>query len=158
MTDRIDRRNLLRAGGAAVASSVLSPSTRVNAATDVSPIRGLWSVEVTASDAKYRYIYSFADGAYTATGDIDERFEDMKFSPTMGAFEQVAQGKLKYRERGWTYDLSGKATGTFESVGTFTLDKSGADFHGPGTYTISDLFGKITYRETFEAKGSKIDI
>lgn len=158
MADRIDRRTLLGAGSAAVALSVLAPDTRLNAATDESPIRGLWSVEVTASGAQYRYIYSFGDGAYTATGDIDERFEDMKFSPTMGAYEQVSTGKVKYRERGWTYDLAGKVTGTFESVGTFEIDKSGPTLHGPGTYTLSDLFGKITYRETFEAKGSKIDV
>ena len=52
----------------------------------------------------------------------------------------------------------GNVTGTFESVGTFSLDKSGTTFQGPGVYTICDLGGKTRYRKTFDAKGSKIDV
>lgn len=85
---------------------------RADAVEGETQFRGLWAFDVSASGAKYRYISAFADGAYTATGDVP----------------------------------------------TFDVDSSGANLHGPGTYTLSDLAGKITFRETFQAKGSKINV
>jgi FRG domain len=80
---------------------------------------GVWLVKVisiTYPGAEYSYFYSFAHGGYTATGNIDENFEGQKYSPTMGVYVCTGNMSVRYREKGWIFDLNGNNIGTSDAV------------------------------------------
>jgi len=161
MDPLLSRRDALgKVSSATVAGTLALVSGETPSQADVgdAEILGLWLVTATAPGGSYNYFYSFARGGYTATGDIDEKFQDMKFSPTMGAYLAAGDRTVRYREQGWTYDLKGNKIGTFSSVGSFTLDASAKALNGPGTFTLYDSKGNLTYSEKFTAKGKKIAV
>jgi hypothetical protein len=122
----------------------------------VDDLQGLWSMSVTASGATYHYFYAIGHGSYTGTGDIDGRYMNMRFGPTVGAYVAAGPRRIRYRERGWTYDLSGKNIGSFSSEGTMEIDSTGQTLAGPGVYKMCDLKGAVTFSEQFVAKARKI--
>lgn len=144
--------------GAAFTAGLMSRPVPAQA-SDADAILGLWSVRVSGSNsAKYNYMYAFARGAYTANGDIDQNYQGTKFSPTVGAYVLDGNRTVRYREQGWTYTLAGSITGTFESIGTFTLDVAGNSLSGPGVFRMRDANGKIVYRERFTANGKRLTV
>ncbi len=159
MERKLGRRHIFKKVGFVCAGSavaLMSGAKNANASENGYPILGLWLVKVAASGATYSYFYSFAQGNYTATGDVDEKYLNMKFSPTMGAYIPIGPQSVRYREKGWTYDLAGKKIGTFNGVGTFTLDNSGKALSGPGVFSLYDLRGNVIFTEHYHAKGKKI--
>lgn len=76
----------------------------------------------------------------------------------MGAYVPVGDRTVRYREKGWTYDLAGKNNGTFDGTGTFTLDRHGLTLRGPGVYVLYDLKGAAIFTEKYAAKGEKIAV
>jgi hypothetical protein len=169
MEPKLGRRDMLKTAGvvgAAGALAILS-GTEAGAAnvqaddgTD-DALLGVWLVKVssvTYPGAVYNYFYSFARGGYVATGDVDEdNGAGQKASPTMGVYVRAGRRTVRYREKGWIYDLSGKNTGTSDAVGTFALDKSGRKISGPGVYTQYDLNGNLSYGpEQLDVTGTKV--
>jgi hypothetical protein len=136
-------------GGAEVASA---------ASEDVDLLIGLWEMTVVGESGTYRYIYSISRGTWVATGNVDEGFQQFKYSPSLGAYARVTDGSYRYSERGWTFDLGGKNVGTFRSVGTFKVDPTNKRFSGPGTFTQLDLLGKPLFVEHFKATATKVDV
>ena len=120
-------------------------------------LAGLWEMVVTGS-AVYRYKYAISAETWIANGEIDQKFQEFKFSPTIGAYARNADGSYRYRETGWTYTLDGVCNGTFESTGTFVVDAAGKTFSGPGTFKMLDLSGKATFTEPFTVKATRLAV
>ncbi len=153
--------DFLKAFGLAATIAPLATvaSTTVARAGDDDPdaIVGLWEA-VVKGDAVYEYIYAISRGSYVATGSIDERFQDFKYSPTMGAYIRAADGSFKYRERGYVFDLKGDNVGAVTSTGTLRLDETGAALHGPGTFTQYDLHAKPVFTEKFSMTATRLKV
>jgi hypothetical protein len=152
------RRDILKRAALLGAAGALTTIDRVSAApAKTHDLTGIWEMSVKGS-AVYRYKYAISPETWVATGDIDQKFLEYKFSPTVGAYARKADGSYRYRETGWTYTLEGVCNGTFESVGTFVVDSSGKSFSGPGTFKMLDLDGKVNFTEDITAKATKLVI
>lgn len=146
-------------GHFAVASFAAPFATlRFEAADEETALIGLWEAIVKGQGATYRYLYSFSRGSYVATGNIDENFMGLRYSPTMGAYTSEGDGAYKYREHGYAFDLKGRNVGTFASTGTFRLDANLRAFRGPGTFTQYDLKLKPVEVEPFTLAAARIDV
>jgi hypothetical protein len=105
------------------------------------------------------YKYAISDGNWVAPADVDEGFQGLKFSPTMGACVPQEDRSFSHKERGWVYDqASGSNVGTFESVGAFKVNPSGTRFAGAGTFTMADRNGVVFYKEPFTAVATKVAV
>jgi len=172
MEQKLGRRDMLKTAGVLGAASALAilngaeavqaADTQTNDGTD-DALLGVWLVKVfsdTYPGQVYNYFYSFARGGYVATGDVDEdNGAGQKASPTMGVYVRAGRRTVRYREKGWIYDLSGKNTGTSDAAGTFTLDQSGKTITGPGVYNQYDLQGNLSYGpEQLHVTGTKVAV
>src|ERR1700674_251764 len=172
MEQKLGRRDMLKTAGvlgAASALAILNGAEAVQAADTqtndgtADALLGVWLVKVfsdTYPGQVYNYFYSFARGGYVATGDVDEdNGAGQKASPTMGVYVRAGRRTVRYREKGWIYDLSGKNTGTSDAAGTFTLDQSGKTITGPGVYNQYDLQGNLSYGpEQLHVTGTKVAV
>jgi hypothetical protein len=166
---KFGRRELLKKAGLLGAAGTLAVSTsaalKADDAQDVgerghAPL-GVWLVKVisiTYPGAEYDYFYSFARGGYTATGNIDENFQGQKYSPTMGVYVCTGKESVRYREKGWVFDLDGNNIATSDALGTFTLDPRGTQISGPGVYTQYDLNGNVIFTEEYKVEGTKVAV
>jgi|SRR5579863_2307360 len=140
-------------------SGVIRNSSRADAAGhDAESLVGLWEMIVTSKDGTYHYIYAISSGAWVCTGNIDEGFQQQKYSPSMGAYVRNADGSYRYEERGWVYDPKGNNVGAFRSVGTITLAADQKTFSGPGVFTQFDMKGKPVYKELFSATATRVSV
>jgi hypothetical protein len=57
---------------------------------------GMWEMVVTGFNL-YHYKYAISDGSWVATGDVDEGFQGLKFSPTMGAYLPQEDRSFSYK-------------------------------------------------------------
>lgn len=142
----------LLSGGAAAG---VASSSALTAAGEANPLVGLWEMTVVSKTATYRYLYSISDGAYVATGSIDEGFQGFKYGPTMGSYTMQPDGSYRYIEKGWVFDMRGANVGAFRSAGTFKLGAGQRSFSGPGTFTQFDVNGKVVFEEPFVARATK---
>jgi hypothetical protein len=124
-------------------------------ASQADPLTGVWEMTVTGAAGAYKYIYSISNGAWVASGNIDEGFQGFKYGPTLGSYVRRADGTYRYSERGWVFDMKGNNVGSFQSVGTFRLGADQKSLAGPGTFTQLDLHGKTIVEERFTAKATK---
>jgi hypothetical protein len=166
---KFGRREILKKAGLLGAAGTLavanSAALKADYTQDVgdrghAPL-GVWLVKVisiTYPGAEYSYFYSFARGGYTATGNIDENFEGQKYSPTMGVYDRTGNESVRYREKGWIFDLEGNNIGISDAVGTFPLDSSCARISGPGVYTQYDLSGNVIFTEEYTVEGTKVAV
>src|SRR2546421_9840 len=87
-----DRRNILKHAAVLGAASALTTVDRAGAApAKPHGLTGLWEMVVTGS-AVYRYKYAIAADTWIGNGDVDQKFLEFKFSPTMGAYARNADG------------------------------------------------------------------
>ena len=56
----------------------------------------MWEMVVTGFNV-YHYKYAISDGSWVATGDVDEGFQGLKFSPTMGAYLPQEDRSFSYK-------------------------------------------------------------
>jgi hypothetical protein len=128
----------------------------IDSAVDIdTSLVGIWDMTVTGS-AVYKYKYSISVGTWVASGDIDQGFLNFHFGPTHGAYAKNADGSYRYREIGWTYSRGGVRTGSFESIGTFTVDGSGNQITGPGVFRLIDLKGNVVISENFTVVANRL--
>jgi hypothetical protein len=152
------RRDILKRAAVLGAAGALTSLDRASAApAKTHDLTGMWEMVVTGS-AVYKYKYAISAGTWIANGDIDQKFLTFKFSPTTGAYARNADGSYRYRETGWTYTLEGVCNGTFETAGTFVVDRSGKAFSGPGTIKMLDLSGKVVFNEDFTVQATKLAV
>jgi hypothetical protein len=69
-----------------------------------SAVRGRWSSPVST----YITTSTQSPTAAGATGDVDEGFQGLKFSPTMGAYVPQEDRSFSYKEKGWVYNQARK--------------------------------------------------
>lgn len=124
--------------------------------SDAEPLVGLWEGVVQAGKVTYRYIWSIANGAYVVTGNVDENYMGLRYSPSMGTYARSADRSYRYRERGYVFDLKGRNVGSFTSVGTFKLSSDGTTLTGPGTFTQFDLKSKEVARESYSITAKRV--
>jgi hypothetical protein len=166
MEQHHSRRDILKKAGllttvgvATLANGTTNVLAQDSGADSPHPILGVWLVKVIAPGATYNYFYSFARGGYTATGDIDEQnFAGFKFGPTMGEYVSIGERSVRYREKGWAYDFTtGNPAGSFDSKGTFTLDRKGEKLSGPGVYNLYDPSGNLIFGpQDYVVAGQKV--
>lgn len=165
----IQRRNtlkkiaLLSAGAAltpnlasAADGPVLLPRADRERADEV--LSGLWNVTVTGSNT-YLYLYSFSRGGFVAAGNIDNNWDGQgsSFGPTLGAHTWLGSRTYDIREKGYAFDPQGMPAGSFGFAGTYTVDETGQQLTGDGTWTLYDLAGDAVWVEAVTVEGTKLN-
>lgn len=130
------------------------PALPAAAPTAAPSIVGMWQVVHSANGQVVNQAFEqwhsdgtefeFADFA-PATGDI-----------CMGTWSKTSTGGIKLYHTGWTFDATGKPTGTMLFTATYALNAPGTGFKGPFDLKFYDPAGKLLVDVKGQTAGTKL--
>ena len=117
-------------------------------------IVGLWHATFSSGGQ----IVDVAYDAFHEDGNeiLNDYTDPIEGNVCLGTWEQTGLRTYTLKHPSWSFDSTGKLTGTVIITETLTLSDSGNSYSGPYKYDIYDIQGKFQQEFTGKIKASRI--